>query len=76
MLLGINVPEKEFKAMSDAEKLALINEAYNRTKQMKYRAYNAQKKLEILRIPIEYAYQILTEKEVNLIEALRLGYFG
>lgn len=76
MLLGINVPEKEYKMMSDAEKLALLDEAYRRTRQMKFRAFNAQKKLDILRIPMEYAYQILTEKEVHMVHALRLGYFN
>lgn len=74
MLIGINVPSKELEGMNDAQMAALVKEALGRTKQMRWRALNALKKLEIMGVPREYAYRILTEKELGYIEALELGY--
>lgn len=76
MLLGIDIPEKDFLNMTDEEKLALLKEAYGRTKQIRYRAMNARKKLDILRIPVEYAFTVLTEKEIGYLHALELGFLS
>lgn len=76
MLLGIDIPEEKLLSMTDKEKLALLDAAYGRTKQIRYRALNARKKLEILRIPKEYAFTILTDKEIGYLHALELGFLS
>lgn len=72
MLLGINVKEKDLLKMTDAEKIALVDSAYFRTKQMQIRAKAYEQRLVILpRKPEE----VLDQKEFMFVQALWKGLF-
>ena len=72
MLLGINVKEKDLLKMSDKERLALIDDAYFRSKQMQIKAKAYEQRLVILpREPEE----VLTQKEFMFVQALWKGMF-
>lgn len=72
MLLGINVKEKDLLKMTDKEKIALVDSAYFRTKQMQIRAKAYEQRLVILpRKPEE----VLDQKEFMFVQALWKGLF-
>lgn len=70
MLMGINVSERDYLRMSDKERLALLEDAYKRTKSMKYQAISYLDRIEILP-SVE-----LTEWQEMLIYAYKNGFLG
>ena len=70
MLLGIEIPEREYLQMSDEEKLALLQDAYNRTKSLKYQAMSYLERTSIL------PTVVLTDRQERLVEAYVRGYLG
>lgn len=70
MLLGIEIPEREYLRMSDEEKLELLQDAYNRTKSLKYQAMSYLERTSIL------PTVVLSDRQERLIEAYKRGFLG
>ncbi len=72
MLMGINVKEKDYIRMTDKERLALLDDAYFRTRQLKIKAKAYEERLTILPKSPE---EVLTQKEFMFVQALWKGIF-
>lgn len=72
MILGINVKEKDYVRMTDKERLALLDEAYFRSRQMKEKAKAYEQRLIILPKKPE---EVLSQKEFSFVKALWEGLF-
>lgn len=72
MILGINVKEKDYVRMTDKERLALLDDAYFRSRQMKEKAKSYEQRLIILPKKPE---EVLSQKEFTFVKALWEGMF-
>ena len=74
MLMGIHIEEKRYRKLTDAEKLALLDEAYFRAKQNRLNAESYVERLELLHCPRECADEVLSQRQAVLVKLLDEGF--
>ena len=68
MLLGISIKENEYKSMTKKQRLALLDDAVFRAKQMRLRAENYLERTELIK-----SENVLDQKQTAYVNALLEG---